>query len=129
MFQENEVVKYRNIVESLFNLSCNVFEYEAYKEESVTKNRLKSVYKALPCRRSYSTGTNVNYIKTGSENIDYVNVNQYVKLFIPYDIVIKEGSYIEIYGNGVEEYYEYSGFCLRYDTHNEVLIKSVKRWA
>lgn len=129
MLQKAEMVKYRQIVESFFNNKCDVYEYEDYKDGVFSAKRLKLVQSNIPCRRGYSTGGNINYAKTGEVGLDNVAVKQLVKLFMPYDTDIKEGSLVKVCYGGCEEYYEYSGSSLVYDTHIEVLLRSVKECA
>lgn len=126
MLQKAEMVKYRGIVESLFNRKCNVYEYKEVKEGYVSKRELKKVLENIPCRRSYDAGSGLNYNKTGEEGTDNLKEKQFVRLFFSADTSIKAGSVIEL-DNG--ESYEFSGISLVYDTHIEIYCKNMQRWA
>jgi hypothetical protein len=123
------MVKYKNIVESFFNCKCNIYEYKEKTEDCFSQSELELVIEDLPCRRGYSTGGNINYAKTGESGIDNVSIKQLVKLFIPREVDITPGSLVMVMYGGCCEYYEYSGYGLLYDTHSEVMLKSVERWA
>ncbi len=129
MFQKIEMVKYKNIAEGFFNALCSIYEYVEVQKGCITEKVLAPVSENIPCRRGYSTGGNINYAKTGEENKDNVEVKQLVKLFMPHDTLIKPGSFVKIMYGGYNEYYEYSGYSLLYDTHIEVLLRSAERWA
>lgn len=129
MFQKTQMVKYSTFVEGFFNCKCSVYKYEKVAEGSFTKTKLVPVYENLICRRGYSTNGNINYTKTAEVSFDNVDIKQLVKLFLPKDIKIEAGSYVVVDYGGCKEYYEFSGICLKYDTHTEVLLKGVERWA
>ncbi|MGN1318111.1 MAG: hypothetical protein ACI4VF_03780 [Lachnospirales bacterium] len=129
MFQKTKVVNYRNIIEGFFNAKCDVYEYNKNLNGSITKFSPVVVEKDLPCRRGYCVGGAVNYVKTGEKGVDNTGIKQYVKLFIPFDKIIKEGSLIKVKFGGCDEFYEYSGKTLVYETHCEVLLRAVERWA
>ena len=129
MLQKIKMVGFRSVIESLFNCNCDIYEYKDYKIGNVVKKRLSLIKGNIPCRRSYSTGANINYAKTGVPNTDNVDIKQFVKLFLPVETVIKPGSFVRVEHNNIYEYYEYSGHSLLYDSHTEVMLRSVERWA
>lgn len=129
MLQKIKMVGFRKAIESLFNCNCDIYEYEDYKIGNIVKKRRILRQENIPCRRSYSTGANINYAKTGEPNVDNVDIKQLVKLFLPVGTVIKPGSFVRVEYNSSYEYYEYSGLSLLYDSHIEVMLRSMERWA
>lgn len=129
MFQKAEMVKYRGIAESFFNAVCNVYEYIENIKDGISSGELKLTLSDIPCRRGYATGGIINYSKTGDQALDNTEILQLVKLFLPADRNIKPGSFVKVIYGGCDEYYEYSGYTLKYDTHIEVLLQSVEGWA
>lgn len=129
MLQKNEMVKFENAIKGFFNSVCNVYEYRESVLDNVTSFSPVLVKEGIPCRRGYSIGGAVNYVKTGEMKFDNSEIKQYIKLFMPKGTDIKPGSLVKVVYGDFDEYYEYSGYGLFYDSHTEVLLKSVERWA
>lgn len=129
MFQKAKMVRYKKIAESFFDRVCNVYEYREVLEDGFSRRELVLTQENIPCRRGYSTGGNTNYVKTAETTQDNEQIKQLVKLFVASDVKIKPGSKIVVMSGDDKEYYEYSGYELYYDTHCEILLKSVERWA
>lgn len=129
MLQKTEMVKFENAIRGFFNSVCNVYEYSENINEGVSSFSLKLVKEGIPCRRGYSIGGAVNYVKTGEVRVDNTEIKQYIKLFLPKGTEIKPGSLVKVVYGDCDEYYEYSGFGLFYDCHTEVLLRAVERWA
>lgn len=131
MLQKNTLVKAKKAVESLMNLSCDIYEYQAVIQDGITSYEKQLVYSNVPCRISYATGLFNGKVKSGQEkNSDAVSLQgTTVKLFFPKEINIKEGSFISVRKGDTTIELKNGGATAEFNTHKEVVAEYVKEWA
>lgn len=116
--------KAKKSLEMLFEDKCNVFEYVKEKQPNgSTAHKEKLVLADIPCRISFKT---VNQTVEGAKSSTPV---QSIKLFIPNDITIKDGSKLEITRQGETTAYKNSGVVSKYATHSELGLELFKGWS
>lgn len=98
---------------------CTISEYQdvTNPENYQTTHELVPVITDEPCRLSHKSESTVD-VNSGAPYIA-----QSIVLFIRPDIVIKEGSVIEITQNGVTDKYRRSSKPAVYSQHQEVALK------
>ncbi|MFC2475912.1 MAG: hypothetical protein ACFNTU_00280 [Catonella sp.] len=110
--------------ELLFEDKCNIYEYVKEKQPNgSTAHKEKLVFADIPCRISFKT---VNQV---AESIKSSTPMQSIKLFIPNDINIKDGSKIVITRQGETTAYKNSGVLSKYATHGELGLELFKEWS
>ncbi|MBS4869097.1 MAG: hypothetical protein KHZ95_05290 [Eubacterium sp.] len=119
----------KNDIESLYTDLCNIYEYEEYTEGSVTKHREIKKYSNIKCRISYSTGSIFNKRNTNEEYTDAYKLKENIKLFLPTNIKVKEGSKFEVTHNGAVIVYCKSSAPAVYNNHIEIYLDNYKEWA
>lgn len=125
MLSKSQVVKTRKAIESLYDGSCNVVEYQEYIKSNKTKGfKEVTVIENQPCRLSFSSSP----VVSANENLAS-NLNQNVKLFISPDLTIKAGTKISVTQNGVTTDFKRSGEVALYDTHQEINLELFKGWS
>ena len=115
----------RKAIESLYDSTCTVIEYEEKKDPVTKKTAGKEVmvYQDRPCRLSYSN------IKK-SDQLEVANaVTQIIKVFIAPELDIKAGSKLVVTKKGRTVEYKNSGKPAIYDTHQEIVLELFKGWA
>ena len=108
-----------NPLSALWIGKCTVYEYEGITDEInyQTTHQLKVVTQDEPCRLSYHKEQSTN-ITNGA-----AIVSQSITLFIRPDLVIKEGSVIDITQHGVTTRYKGSGKPAIYTNHQEIVLE------
>lgn len=114
----------RKAMESMYDDTCDVIEHQKVKNPVTKKTEFTDapVLLAQPCRVSYKS-----IPATGDGNT--ASVSQEIKLFISPDVVIKEGSKIEVTHKGVTTAYKRSSKAAIYDTHQEITLELFDGWA
>lgn len=114
----------RKAMESMYDDTCDVIEHQKVKDPVAKKTGFSDVpvLLAQPCRISYKS-----IPATGDGNT--ASVSQEIKLFISPDVVIKEGSKIEVTHKGVTTAYKRSSKAAIYDTHQEITLELFDGWA
>ena len=107
-----------NPLSALWIGKCTIYEYQAVTDSKTfqTTHELIAVLKDEPCRLSYQKEQATN-IANGAAVI-----SQSITLFIRPDIVIKEGSVIDITQHGVTTRYKGSGKPAVYTNHQEIIL-------
>lgn len=124
MLSKNQMVKARKAIESMYDGTCTITEYQEYtKENKSTGHHEVVVLEGQPCRLSFSSSPTVGSTDTASR------VAQTVKLFIAPEVVIKAGSKITVEQNGVSTSYKASGESAMYQNHQEINLELFERWA
>lgn len=114
----------RKHIESLYNGTCNVTEYQSYKKENKsTGYKEVVVIENQPCKLSFSRSPNNNQTET------VANVIQTVKLFVAPEVIIKPGSKITITQNNVTTAYKSSGVPVVYSNHQEINLELFVGWS
>ena len=108
-----------NPLSSLWIGSCTIYEYKPVTDSTTfqTTHTLKAVVTDEPCRLSYHKEQATN-IANGAAVI-----SQSIALFIRPDLVIKEGSVIDITQHGVTTRYKGSGKPAIYTNHQEIVLE------
>ena len=118
----NVIVPSRNLennpLSALWNGKCTIQEYKAITNENTfqTTHELVPTLVDEPCRLSYHKEQATN-IANGAAVI-----SQSITLFIRPDIVVKEGSVIDITQHGITTRYKGSGKPAIYTNHQEIVL-------
>lgn len=115
----------RKAIESLYDSTCTIIEYEEKKDPVTKKTAGKeiTVYQDKPCRLSYSSNKK-------SDQSEVANVvTQIIKVFIAPELDIKAGSKLVVTKKSRTVEYKNSGKPAIYDTHQEIVLELFKGWA
>ena len=121
----NAIKQARKSIESLYDSTCTVIEYEEKKDPVTKKTAGKevTVYQGRPCRLSYSSNKK-------SDQFEVANaVTQIIKVFIAPELDIKAGSKLVVTKKGRTVEYKNSGKPAVYDTHQEIILELFRGWA
>lgn len=106
----------------LFDCYCDVYyNEEVIKDGLITGHKRKKVFEEIKCRISYKNGT--RKLLSTKQTTKLAEASQGVKLFLPKDIEIKEGSEIVVFKKGKELKFKYSGIEACYDGHKEIVVE------
>ena len=120
MLSENQVVKVRNAIETMYDSKCTVVIKEKYeKENGSTGFREVTILEDEPCKLQY-TG-----VSDAVQGDAVATVSQEIRLFVRPDVEILAGSKITV--NSVD--YTHSGVVAKYATHQEIVLKLLDRWS
>lgn len=97
---------------------CNIFQYQEVTDPETfqTSHKLVAVVTDEPCRLSHSRESTIDINKAAPY------VDQTIMLFIRPDLVIKEGSVIEVTQHGVTTKYKRASKPAIYTNHQEVVL-------
>lgn len=110
--------------ELLFEDKCNIYEYVKEKQPNgSTAHKEKLILADIPCRISFNGANQV------AEGAKYSTPVQSIKLFIPNNITVKDGSKLEITRQGETTAYKNSGVISKYPTHNELGLELFRGWS
>lgn len=103
---------------------CNIYEYKNVTDPETyqTSQKLEAVTTDEPCRVSYGQSTYSRANPTES-NSGVPYVDQTITLFIRPDLVIKEGSVIEVTQHNVTVKYKRASKPAVHSQHQEVLLE------
>ncbi len=120
MLSENQVVKVRKAIETMYDSTCTVVIHEEYeKPNGSTGFHEVTKLEDAPCHVQYTS-------VPATEHGDAVaSVSQEIRFFISPDEEIPAGSKIVV--NSVE--YAHSGVVAKYATHQEIVLKLWKKWS
>lgn len=125
MLSKAQMVKARKTLESLYDGTCSVTEYQKVKKENkVTGFGEVVVLEGQPCRLSFGSTATTSPTDNGVSS-----VTQTVKVFLAPEIKVKPGSKLTITQNGVTTDYKNSGQAAVYSTHQEIDLELFKGWA
>jgi uncharacterized protein len=115
----------RKAIESMYEHTCTVIEYQKIKDpvKKTTGSKEVIVLEDKPCKLSYSTVKSVTQTENASA------LQQVVKLFIAPEIVIKEGSKLSITKDNITKDYKNSGVPAIFPSHQEIVLELFKGWA
>lgn len=116
---------HRKAVEALYEDVCNIYVRKSEKDEKTKITAKKEVLVAenQPCRLSYET------VSTTKDNQGAAEKEMAVKLFLPPEPEIPEGSRIDVIHQGLTISYSNSGSAAKYATHQEIKLKLFERWS
>lgn len=124
MLSQNQMVKARKAIESLYDGICTITEHQKVKKENKSTGfEDVVVLENQPCRLSFKSINNANQTETASA------VAQITKVFIAPEIWVKPGSKLTITQNGITTEYKSSGEPAHYNTHQEIVLELFKGWA
>ena len=114
----------RKAVESTYDGVAVVEEYRQVKDgiTKLTNGSPVVVLENQPCRVSFER------LQTAGQTESVAAVTQTAKLFISPDIVIRPGSKITVTQAGKTAEYTYSGIPAVYDTHQEIMLDTFRKW-
>jgi len=113
-----------SIVQRLFDGNCDVIELvEKVDGFGITQMEQSVVLENVPCRICYK---NIKPAVKGKSS-DYIT--QEVTLLIPPDIVIKNGSIVNVTQNGQSVCYRKTGEAAVYSSHREIRMVIMGRFA
>ena len=117
-------LKAKIAIEKLYEDTCNIYTYEKINDinTGITRQVKKIYLENVSCRMSFS-----NFPST--TNDEQAKLTQSIKLFLPSDILIKAGSYVSIYRQGLITDYVCSGKPAIYKTHQEINLELYKDYA
>lgn len=125
MLSKAQMVKARKALESLYDGTCSVTEYQKVKKENkATGFGEVVVLEGQPCRLSFGSTAATNPTDNGASS-----VTQTVKVFLAPEIKVKPGSKLTITQKGVTTDYKNSGQAAVYSTHQEIDLELFKGWA
>jgi hypothetical protein len=110
------MVGHRSGIEKLYTDTCTIYGKVKQGSGSFTKYVDGVVIEDEPCRVSYET------ISESTQTTTTNNTSIVVKLFIPPDIEVKEGSKIKVTRNGRDFMYRSSGKPAYFTTHQEIVL-------
>lgn len=123
MLSQAQVVAIKRAYEKMYDGRCSVVEKQKVKKaDKSTGFQEVTVLVDQPCRLSFSSAKN-------ADNADMATgVQQIIKLFIDPSIVIKPGSKVIVFQNGISTEYKNSGLPAIYPTHQEIVLELFERW-
>lgn len=114
----------REAIESLYRGRCSIVEQqEVINPNGSTGFEDVVVLKDQPCRLS------IKMIQVATNSDTATTISKEVKLILAPEIVIKPGSRITVTQNGQTAEYKSSGIPAVRSNHQEVVLKSIERWA
>ena len=125
MFSADKMVKYKAALESMYDGTLTISEYQKYKRANGSTGHRETVIQSdIPCRLSYSNITDTSMNSNGA-----ASVRQVIKLFLAPDIMIKTGSKLTVTQHGRTVDYKRSGEVAVYDAHQEVILELFDGWS
>lgn len=120
----------KNPLSALWIGKCTIYEYQNITDPETyqTKQELATTVVDEPCRLSQ------NYVSHTPDDLVRVkngvpSVNQLIVLFIRPDLIIKEGSVIEVTQHGRTNKYKRSSIPAVYTNHQEIVLELYKDYA
>lgn len=111
----------RKVIESLYIAKCNIYGFGNVEDEfGRTESKEMLLHEEIPCRVSFKN------ISAANQTEVFATTSQEIKLFINPEIIIKEGSKIEVTQHNRTTIYESSGASAVYTNHQEIMLKSYK---
>ncbi|MGL5973527.1 MAG: hypothetical protein ACRCZK_07455 [Oscillospiraceae bacterium] len=107
----------KKVIESRFYHKMDVYIFEDYKENNVTKQRLKLLYKDIKCFLFKDEKAKVTD-SSNKNDIEYLN-----KICFGQNVEIKPGSVIHVDVLGNKRQYIMASDQVRYKSHCEILVK------
>ena len=114
--------KIKKHIERFYDGVCTVTTYQ--NQKGIINNTTEKVTQEnIACRLSYKTIKNTEQTEIGA------NVTQVVKLFLPPDVQVKEGSKVTVTQEGMTASFICSGKPAVYGSHQEIVLETEKRRA
>lgn len=125
MLPKNQMVKARKAIESLYNGTCTITEYQKIQKTNKSTGFSEVVVlENQPCRLSFQTVNSTSQTETGASAL-----TQTVKVFLAPEINVKPGSKLTITQNQIITDYQSSGQPAHYSTHQEIILELFKGWS
>lgn len=108
----------RKYVELLYTDTVNIYEYVNVTDPvtHITSSVKQLVTENEPCRMSYLSNREIQG--------DYYDSSEVkIRLFVRPDLVVKNGSYLEVTRDGVMQKFICSGYPRRYKSHLEIEMR------
>ncbi|MDE6055374.1 MAG: hypothetical protein K2G55_16815 [Lachnospiraceae bacterium] len=115
----------RTVLEQTYGGLCTIIEYhDVINEKTKLSNEEEVVVvKDRPCKLSYEK------LDAAAQTETAASVSQGIKLFIAPEISVNSGSKVIVTQDGVTNEYSASGEPATYCTHQEIMLKLLRRWA
>ena len=125
MLSKTKMVSARKAIESLYDGTCTITEYQKIqKENKSTAFKEVVVLENQPCRLSFNSANSTSQTETGASAL-----TQSVKVFLAPEINVKPGSKLTITQNQVTTEYTNCGQPAHYSTHQEIVLELFKGWS
>lgn len=121
------VERIKSVLEPFYTDRCTVFEKVAVRRDGRTVFEESVKYEHIPCRASAKAYLFGESAAGWRDNM--LKVNKRIKLFLPCEYVIREGSRIEVEIQGKRLVFAKSGVMSFYSSHNEVMVEILKNYA
>ena len=120
MLPQNQVVKVRKAIETMYDSKCTVIIRQEYeKDNGAIGFRETPIFEDEPCHLQYTA------VSSAEQGDTVATVSQEIRLFISPDKEIPTSSKIIV--NSVN--YTSSGVVAKYHTHQEIVLKLWERWS
>ncbi len=130
MVSERVMKGVRQAIERTYSGFCDVMEKQDSKNGyGITSDKDVLVYEKVPCKLSFQSSNSHYSARSAKKNGYNSELSQSVKLFIAPEICIKAGSKIIVTQNGETYEYSQSGEPSKFETHQEIRLELVKKWA
>ena len=116
----------KEALESLFTGECDIYGFEDITEDGITRQEEVLLHTSI-CRLSYNKKYSGQ--REGVQTPTFAEAEQVIRLFLPTDFVVPEGSRIVVRQNGIEREYRSSGSAAVYSNHQEVALAAAKRYS
>ncbi len=115
--------KFERAMKKIWLGKCDIYEYES-NTKGIVHTELKKVYEGIPCRLSFEQERERESRNTYAQS----NKEQYAKLILSNEPMIKAGSVIDVEQNNVKKRYKSSGEPSIYSSHQEIMLEIYKEW-
>lgn len=120
----------RKAIEQTYSGLCNIVEKQDSKNEyGITTDKDVVVYKNVPCKLSFQSSNSYFSAKSAKRNGYNSALSQSIKLFLAPEIEVRAGSRVVVTQNGENYEYNQSGEPSKFETHQEIRLELVKKWA
>lgn len=110
----------RKQLERLYDCTCYVIsEVDAMDHDTGIMNKTSSREGPFPCRISYKT------LSTG-QSTEIAKFSTVTVLFTAPDVIIPNGTRIELVGRNAKQLFRSASIPARYDTHQEVQLENLE---
>lgn len=120
------VERFKRAIKPFYTDRCNVYETRPVKG-GVTRFERVLKFDNIECRASAK-----NYLfgeSAGSEESNTLKISKKIKIFVPPEYEIKQGSEVEVIREGRKMIFGKSGEMTFYKSHNEVMVEIMKDYA
>ncbi len=130
MVSERVMGRVRRTIERNYIGVCDIIEKSDSKNSyGIVSDKEVVVYEKVPCKLSFESSNSYYSARSAKKNGYNSALSQSVKLFISPEICIRAGSKVIVTQNGETFEYSQSGEPSKFETHQEMKLELVKKWA